>query len=169
MSEKKPTLQRYDRPGHMHPAYAARLLAIARAGRGAADDEAFLRASAEEDDFASQWGESAVTGMTSGDAEFGNQLEARVDEEVGGPFVVTSTLDEFAEGIEASSPFDATGTEPRSFAEPEVDAPKAPRSWAEIYLPRARQIVASVGKHLIERVNPFTKAARRFARRAPQG
>lgn len=169
MSEKKndvgrsEPVRRYDRPGHLHPAYAARLLALARAGREHADDDELLRASAEEDGLANELGETTLVSMTSGDAAFGRDVAAPAPEEFGGPFVVTSTGDELAEALDEQSPLDVPKVKPRPFPAGEQarafdDASRAsgpgkagassraPRSWPSLSLPRVQKIAEWFGK-----------------------
>jgi hypothetical protein len=149
MSEKKNEMgrnepvRRYDRPGHLHPAHAARLLALSRAGREHPDDSEFLRTSAEEDDLASELGETTLVSMTSGDAAFMSDLAAPVPEEMGGPFVVTRASDELAEALEERNPLDA----PRAnLLAQEGAASRAPRSWPSLSLPRVQKIAEWFGK-----------------------
>lgn len=147
-----PVPKRYDRPGHLDPSHAERLLELARAGRPAEDDEAFLRASAEEDDLASELGESTIANMTGGDAALIKQFEAEVDEDHGGPFVETSAGEELADEEAGGDPYDGPGEPtPRPIPKPdEPDWPDEPddldeeetrpitvRSWAGTYLLRA--------------------------------
>jgi len=94
--------KRYDRPGHLDPAHAERLLALARERRSQSDDSEFLRANAEDDELASRLGETAVASMTSGDAKLTSELETALADELGGPFVVTSVSDELAHEADAT-------------------------------------------------------------------
>lgn len=94
MEGRAEEVQRFDRPGHLNGAHAARLLALGRSGRREPDDSEFLRAGARADELASQLGEAAVGSMTSGDGALDDELGAYVSEEVGGPFVVTSVSEE---------------------------------------------------------------------------
>jgi|GEM_PF-1274825 len=163
---KQPALRRYDRPGHLDPAHAERLLELARAGREAEDDSAFLRSGAEEDDLANELGQTTVASMTSGEGMLTNELEAPVEEDIGGPFVGTSASEEFAEEADEEDAFDATReptpvpspapdepddpTEPGEPGEPDEfeqaeEGPVAVRSWAGSYLLRAKDIAAWLG------------------------
>jgi hypothetical protein len=103
-----PALRRYDRPGHLDPAHAERLLRLARVGRTDDTNRAFVQSSSREDDFAEELGETAVTSMTSGQDALTGELDAQVDEERGGPFVETSGKVEFAGGTDASNIAEAT-------------------------------------------------------------
>lgn len=133
MSKKKknaiagpePALKRYDHPGHLDPAHAERLLELSRAGQEEPEDSAFLRANAEDDDFARELGQTTVASMTSGDGVLTGELEAEVEEEVGGPFVETSATEEFAAGTDESNTPDAT-REPTPLPNPAPDDPNDP-------------------------------------------
>jgi hypothetical protein len=46
--------------------------------------------------------------MTTGEDDTSESLDRFADEEVGGPFVESSSKQEFAEGSDASNPADAT-------------------------------------------------------------
>lgn len=98
----------YDATGHLDSAYVARLLELSREGRDADSDEAFVSASGTEDDLAEEMGEAAVATMVSGEDELGQDLEAEVPEELGGPFVETSGQSEFAGGTDESNIAEAT-------------------------------------------------------------
>jgi hypothetical protein len=127
MNKKRPTRvtsepapQRYDRPGHLDPAHAERLLELSRADRDQDDDEAFVRAKTSKDDFAEELGETAVASMTSGEDALTDELEAQVEEETGGPFIETSGNVEFAGGTDESNIAEAT-REPLPLANREDD------------------------------------------------
>jgi hypothetical protein len=163
---KASALRRYDRPGHLDPAHAGRLLALARAGREVEDDSAFLRTSAEADDLACELGQTTVASMTSGEGVLTNELEAQVEEDVGGPFVETSASEEFGEETDEEDARDAT-REPTPVPSPAPDEPDEPiepgepgepdefeqaeegpvavRSWAGSYLLRAKDIAGWLG------------------------
>ena len=98
----------YDGAGHMDPVHAEHLLALAREGRDADDGRAFVEEASTNDDLAEELAEAAVTSMTSGEEELGPQLEAPVDEDIGGPFTETSGNTEFAGGTDASNIAEAT-------------------------------------------------------------
>jgi hypothetical protein len=115
MTTKRPTSvstapppRRYDRPGHLDPAHAARLLKLGRVGRTNDSNRAFVQSSSGEDDFAEELGETAVASMTSGQEALTGELDAQVDEERGGPFIETSGKVEFAGGTDASNIAEAT-------------------------------------------------------------
>jgi hypothetical protein len=99
----------FDSAGHMDPAHAARLLALAREGKEAeADADAFVKSTGSKDTLAEELGEAAVANMTSGEDQLGDDLEAEVDEDKGGPFVETSGSTEFAGGTDESNIPEAT-------------------------------------------------------------
>lgn len=116
----RPALQRYDRPGHIDPAHAERLLAKSGAARAKDDAKAFVEPSSSEDDFAEELGETAVAAMTSGEDALTEDLETPVDEERGGPFVETRGSVEFASGTDESNTEDAM-REPIPLANHEQD------------------------------------------------
>ncbi|HSQ65438.1 MAG TPA: hypothetical protein VLM85_19600 [Polyangiaceae bacterium] len=103
---KSKAVQRQDRAGHLAPRYAAGLRA--RSGKEEKEDvEAFLKGTRSEDDLAEGLGEEVIGKATTGEDEgedFANQV---VDEEGGGPFVVTTGGTEFADGVDESNPADA--------------------------------------------------------------
>jgi hypothetical protein len=57
---------------------------------------------------AEEFGEGAVSNMTSGEDGFPDALDEKVDEESGGPFVQTSAQEEFARGTDESNIAEAT-------------------------------------------------------------
>lgn len=68
---------------------------------------AFLRAPRTNEPFAEHLGESFVQSVTSGEDDEEEILDAYVTEEVGGPFIVTTSNVEFAEDVDESNPEDA--------------------------------------------------------------
>ncbi|MEO8800967.1 MAG: hypothetical protein ABI551_23950 [Polyangiaceae bacterium] len=68
-------------------------------------DDAMLKG--RTDDVAEEFGEEVVEAATSGQNDEEGRLK-ELDEEAGGPFVVTSGNTEFAEGTDESNPEDAT-------------------------------------------------------------
>ncbi len=133
MSKKKknaiagpePALKRYDHPGHLDPAHAERLLELSRAGQEEPEDSAFLRAMRRMTTSLESWVRRPVASMTSGDGVLTGELEAEVEEEVGGPFVETSATEEFAAGTDESNTPDAT-REPTPLPNPAPDDPNDP-------------------------------------------
>jgi hypothetical protein len=100
-------VRRYDRPGHLDPAHARELLALG--GRGDGGEElGFLKARRADDDLAEELAEEAVLSMTSGEDRLIEDRDAAVEEEEGGPFVVTGAAEELADGTDESNPEDAT-------------------------------------------------------------
>lgn len=63
---------------------------------------------APSDDLAEELGEEVVASATSGENSEEDRLQEEVDEDEGGPFVVTSGSEEFADDVDASNPVDAT-------------------------------------------------------------
>ncbi|OQX68587.1 MAG: hypothetical protein B6A08_09290 [Sorangiineae bacterium NIC37A_2] len=98
---------RYDRPGHIDPEHAERLLALSGSSRNG-QGRAFVEAERVEDDFAEELAETAIASMTSGEDALTEDLDAPVDEEKGGPFIETSGNVEFAGGTDESNTEDAT-------------------------------------------------------------
>ena len=98
---------RRDATGHLTPKYARELRARSRENRDESTDRAFLRTSRSNDDLAEELGEEAVAAMTSGEDQ-SERLEAEVEEERGGPFVLTRGRDEYARGTDKSNPQSAT-------------------------------------------------------------
>jgi hypothetical protein len=106
---KKPlavaTVRRRDRAGHIDPTYGKQLRAQGgKGGKKEATRPAFNLAS---DDLAEELGEEVVGKATSGEDEGEDVANQEVDEEVGGPFVVTTGGEEYAEGTDESNPEDA--------------------------------------------------------------
>jgi hypothetical protein len=170
-------MKRHDRPGHIDPAHAERLLEWSRLRHEQEDDDAFLRANAEDEGLGSQLGQTAVANMTSGDAGLTDEFDAPVEEEVGGPFVVTSAKDDFDEDIDLSdldlprpteqaneADVDETDADWADAAETnqgdDEPAPSAPRSWGTIYLPRAKELAGWLGKHMFDGAVTLTRSVR---------
>jgi hypothetical protein len=92
----------------MDPAERQRLLDMGREHRDA-EPKGLTAGQIAHDDLGEEFGEAAVAAMTSGGGdELGEDLEAEVEEERGGPFVVTSGKTEFAEGTDESNIEEAT-------------------------------------------------------------
>ncbi len=98
----------FDNAGHMASTDARYLLELARAAQTTDSDEAFIVGMATNDDLAEQLAEAAVTRMTTGEDEWTAALDADVTEELGGPFVETSGMTEFADGTDESNVPDAS-------------------------------------------------------------
>jgi len=72
-------------------------------------DVGFVAVPRTKDDMAEQFGEEAVSAMTSGEDTFSDVLDETVVEEDGGPFVETTAAEEFAtDGDARELPDDAT-------------------------------------------------------------
>jgi hypothetical protein len=100
-------LGHFDNQGHIDPERAARLLGLT-ATRNGVGEAAFIESSASEDDLAEELGEVAVVAMTSGDGPMAEDLNRDVEEDWGGPFVITSASREFAGGTDDSNIAEAT-------------------------------------------------------------
>jgi hypothetical protein len=97
----------FDNQGHIDPDRAARLLALSGSRNGAYAP--FIEKSeAAEDDLAKELAEVAVVAMTSGEGQMVEELNQDVEEDWGGPFVVTSASREFAAGTDDSNIAEAT-------------------------------------------------------------
>jgi hypothetical protein len=105
---KAPPVHGFDGAGHMDPEHAKRLLELAREGKEADETVGFVKGQHHHDDLAEELAEAAVASMTSGEDQLGDELEAEVAEETGGPFVKTTAGTEFAEGTDASNIPEAT-------------------------------------------------------------
>jgi hypothetical protein len=114
-STKKPVVRHngsrpahgFDGSGHLSARETERLLELSREGRSE-DPGAFIEGTSTEDDLAEELAEAAVASMTTGEDELGDDLEAEVDEERGGPFTETSAHSEFAGGTDESNIAEAT-------------------------------------------------------------
>jgi hypothetical protein len=95
----------FDNAGHLDPRHAGRLLAI-----GAREPEqlAFVSGSRTDDDLAEELGQETVIAMTSGEPQWVDDVNRDVDEDDGGPFVITSAKKEFASGTDESNIEEAT-------------------------------------------------------------
>src|SRR5205814_6912962 len=107
-SSSTPQIARRDRAGHFNPRYEAELRARSREGRDEDEVEAFVHGSHSRDDLAEELGEETIATMTTGEDEHKESLEEAVDEEIGGPFVETSSASEFTGGSDGSNPAGAT-------------------------------------------------------------
>jgi hypothetical protein len=101
----KKAVKREDRPGHLNPAYAKQLRR--QSGKSTKPDQTRPAFKVEGDDVAEELGEEVVGKATTGEDEGEDVANAEYTEEVGGPFVVTTGGEEFAEGTDESNPEDA--------------------------------------------------------------
>jgi hypothetical protein len=97
----------FDNQGHIDPKSAERLLGATASPNGS-DYLAFIETSESEDDLAEELAEVAVVAMTSGEGRMVEDLNGDVEEDWGGPFVVTSANREFANGTDDSNIPEAT-------------------------------------------------------------
>ena len=98
----------FDNSGHLDPARAERLLEGTRARRSLPPDAAFVASSLADDDLAAGLGQGAVVAMTSGEDRLAEDLNHDVEEDWGGPFVLTTANKEFAHGTDESNIAEAT-------------------------------------------------------------
>lgn len=101
---KKP-VRREDRAGHLDPKYAATLRAQSGTSSRAESKRGAFRV--KDDAFATEMGEEVVDQATSGEDEQEDVADRVEEEERGGPFVVTTGRQEFADGTDESNPEDA--------------------------------------------------------------
>ncbi|HLK38762.1 MAG TPA: hypothetical protein VKU41_18500 [Polyangiaceae bacterium] len=99
---KAAPVRRRERAGHFDPAYARDLLA--QSGRPDAEPRSFIEKARASDDLAEGLAEEFVEEVTSGENDGANRQDQVVSEERGGPFVVTTAGQEYAEGTDASNP-----------------------------------------------------------------
>lgn len=102
-----PGIRREDRAGHLDPKYAASLLARGAEGRTKDENRGFISEGSTRDDLAEELGEEAVRSMTSGEDDIASHRDAYLEEERGGPFVVSNGTQEFADGVDESNPEEA--------------------------------------------------------------
>lgn len=104
MKAANPNVGRRDAVGHLSPAYQSRLLALSGSSRSAElEDFAFIARRRTREDIGEELGEAFVSGATSGqDVEF-ERLDRVTEEELGGPFVLSSAGSEFAAGTDESN------------------------------------------------------------------
>jgi hypothetical protein len=100
-------LGHFDNQGHIDPERAARLLGLTGSSKDG-DYAAFIETTAAEDDLAEELAEGAVVAMTSGEGQVVDDMNRDVEEDWGGPFVVTSASREFAGGTDDSNIAEAT-------------------------------------------------------------
>lgn len=98
----------FDNAGHLDPGRIAELLELTAEARARQAFSAFVGGSAVDDELAEQLGEGAVVAMTSGGELAVDQGDEELDEQWGGPFIVTSGSKEFASGTDDSNIAEAT-------------------------------------------------------------
>ena len=69
--------------------------------RGSDSERPFFEGARAEDTFAEELGEGTVSAMTSGEDRVSDDLNREVEEDWGGPFVMSSASKEFASGTVA--------------------------------------------------------------------
>ena len=102
----KQQVQRRDATGHLFPKYAAdlRKRSVASAGSAGRDYEPFVVRARSVDSLASALGEEFVSAATTGDEVRLGDLNERIPEDDGGPFVITKARDEFGRKRDGSNP-----------------------------------------------------------------
>jgi len=98
----------FDNAGHMDPVRAERLMSFTMEARGSDSERPFFEGARAEDTFAEELGEGTVQAMTSGEDRVSDDLNREVEEDWGGPFVMSSASKEFASGTDASNIEEAT-------------------------------------------------------------
>jgi hypothetical protein len=103
----KSHVQRRDATGHLNPKYAAdlRKRSVENAGREYAP---FVDRPKTLDSLASALGREFIEAATTGDEVRLAELNERIPEDDGGPFVITRARDEFARGRDGSNPRGST-------------------------------------------------------------
>lgn len=96
----------FDNAGHLDPRHVERLLAIG--AKADVEEAAFVSGSHADDDLAEELAKETVLAMTSGETQWAEDLNRDVDEDDGGPFVITSGRKEFASGTDESNIEEAT-------------------------------------------------------------
>jgi hypothetical protein len=104
---RKPRVRR-DATGHLDPAYARDLRRRSRENAEHDDDRGFLIGKRRDDALAQELGTEFVETVTSGEDEGIELRDELVSEEEGGPFVTTTSGQEFAEEPDESNPIGAT-------------------------------------------------------------
>ncbi|MEO6952643.1 MAG: hypothetical protein ABI321_12585 [Polyangia bacterium] len=104
---KKP-IKRRDAMGHLNPQYERDLLKKSRENAEHDDDRGFLVGKNKNDALGQELGREFVETVTSGEDEGTELRDEDTDEEVGGPFVITTDAQELADGEDESNPADAT-------------------------------------------------------------
>ena len=103
----KPRVRR-DATGHLDPSYARDLRRLSRENAEHDDDRGFLVGKRRDDALAEELGTEFVETVTSGEDEGIELRDELVSEEAGGPFVTTTSGEEFAEEPDESNPVGAT-------------------------------------------------------------
>jgi hypothetical protein len=104
-AKKKKPVRREDRAGHLDPKYAKKLLSESgESGRRDAKVGAFR---VKSDGYSAAMGKEFVDEVNSGEDEKEDNEDRVEEEERGGPFVVTTGGEEFADGTDESNPADA--------------------------------------------------------------
>ncbi|HEX4339673.1 MAG TPA: hypothetical protein VH062_27385 [Polyangiaceae bacterium] len=104
----KGPVRRIDGSGHVDPAHAARLLELSREAHEHDDDRGFVKGHRSQEAIAEEFGEGAVSNMTSGEDMLPDAMDENSEEETGGPFVETAAAEEFAQGTDESNIAGAT-------------------------------------------------------------
>jgi hypothetical protein len=112
MSKPNEPVRRRDATGHLDPQYERDLLAKARASRNTDGDEgalhAFISGGESREELSEELGEAYLQSATSGEQSEPERHERITPDELGGPFVVTTARQEFANGTDESNIAEAT-------------------------------------------------------------
>jgi hypothetical protein len=102
----KQQVQRRDATGHLNPKYAAdlRKRSVASAGSAGRDYAPFLERPRSGDALASALGEEFIAAATAGEEVRLSDLNDRVPEDDGGPFIITRAREEFGRKRDGSNP-----------------------------------------------------------------
>jgi hypothetical protein len=101
-STPPPPLRR-DAAGHLDPKHKAKLRALSRETDETPDPKPFLSNARSADSLAEEFGESVITRANSGEGDGADARDATVQEELGGPFIETSSKTEFGYGVDERS------------------------------------------------------------------
>ena len=110
--ETRRPIRRRDATGHLDPEYASQLALQTEKSASEQSTEAFLRSPRSQDPLAEELGETFIRAATSGQDEYEILEDEPVPEDIGGPFVESSSSQEFASGTDESNPESA---EPEPF------------------------------------------------------
>jgi hypothetical protein len=102
-----PVMARRDPTGHMNPKVAADLRAQSQAHHGVNEGPAFLDGTTSEP-LAEQLGSNYIRSALTGEETTEDARDGTTTEELGGPFIETSSATEMAYGVDRSNPIDAT-------------------------------------------------------------
>ena len=99
---------RRDATGHLDPQYASALLAHRKEHSGSQESTGFRSSAIRRDPLAEELGEAFIRTATGAEDAEADPLDEIVPEEIGGPFVETTSATEFAHDTDDSNPRGAT-------------------------------------------------------------